>query len=67
MRLIRTKVFGVTQVEMAVIAKVSQATVSRWESNLRDPSRSELSRIRAEAARRQIAWDDAWLFEEIAA
>lgn len=67
MKLIRTKVFGVTQVEMARIARVSQATISRWEAGLREPSRSELARIRAEAARRQIMLDDAWLFEGAAA
>lgn len=67
MRLIRTKVFGVTQVEMAGIAKVSQATISRWESDLRDPSLPELSRIRAAAKRRRLKWDDAWLFEGVAA
>lgn len=67
MRLIRTKAFGVTQVEMAGIAKVSQATVSRWESNQRDPSRVELAHIRTEARRRGLTWNDAWFFEEVAA
>lgn len=67
MKFIRTKVFGATQVEMATIADVSQATVSRWESGKRDPSRTELGRIRREATARGIRWNDAWFFGEVAA
>ena len=60
---IRKNVFDVTQVEMAAIAEVSQGTVSKWESGALAPDRHELGRIRQEAARRGLTWDDAWFFE----
>lgn len=67
MKRIRLQVFAVTQVEMAKIAKVAQAQVSRWESGHRRPSLQELARIRKEARRRRLEWDDAWFFDEVAA
>lgn len=60
---IRKNVFGVTQSEMAAIAKVAQGTVSRWETGELVPDRRELSRIRLEALKRGLAWDDSWFFE----
>lgn len=59
---IRKNVFDVTQREMAVIAEVSQATISRWE-NGGAPDRHELSRIRLEALKRGLPWEDSWFFE----
>ncbi len=60
---IRKRVLAVTQAEMAQIAAVGQATVSRWENRSGAPSRIELERIRSEALRRGVAWDDSWFFE----
>jgi transcriptional regulator with XRE-family HTH domain len=59
---IRRNVFRVTQIEMAQIAGVKQPTISRWERGLRDPDLSHLQRIRAEARRRKLRWDDGWFF-----
>jgi DNA-binding transcriptional regulator YiaG len=60
---IRKQVFGVSQATMAAIAKVSQGTVSKWETGELSPDRNEMGRIRDEAIRRQIRWSDAWFFE----
>lgn len=67
LRLIRTNVFGVTQTAMAEIAGTRQATVSRWENGKLKPSLEQLVRIRKEAQRRGLKWNDSWFFEEIAA
>jgi hypothetical protein len=60
---IRKRVLGLNQAAFAVIAGVTQATVSRWESGELEPGREELGRIRDEARARGIAWDDRWFFE----
>lgn len=60
---IRTIVFGVTQAEMGQIAGAGQAAVSRWENDATAPTRTQLDRIRAEAVRRGLSWDDSWFFE----
>lgn len=62
MCLIRKKVLGISQREMAALAGVTQATVSRWESGAWEPNRDELARIRAEAKRRDPKWNDALFF-----
>lgn len=67
LRHIRLKVFGTTQVQMAAIAGVRQATISRWENDDCMPSLPAMKRIRAEARRRRIKWNDSWFFEEVAA
>jgi len=59
---IRKNVFRVTQIEMASIADVAQSTISRWE-NGGEPTQAEMARIRLEAIRRAIPWDDRWFFE----
>lgn len=64
---IRKLVFGVPQTEMAEIAGVSQGTVSKWETGLLAPDLAELERIRNEASRRNLDWDDRWFFEAPAA
>lgn len=61
---IRRKVFRVNQTEMAKIAGVTQPTISRWERGMRDPELKHLRRIRTEAARRRLQWDDGWFFTE---
>ncbi|MCL2452080.1 MAG: helix-turn-helix domain-containing protein [Alphaproteobacteria bacterium] len=60
---IRKFIFGLTQIEFSVVAGVSQGTVSRWETGELLPSLEEMSRIRAEAKVRSLAWDDSWFFE----
>ncbi|MER8827200.1 helix-turn-helix domain-containing protein [Mesorhizobium sp. M0938] len=61
-RHIRREVFKVTQAEFAVLAGVTQASVSRWEAG-GAPSLDEMQAIRKAAADREIAWNDAWFFE----
>lgn len=60
---IRRNVFKATQSEFAAVAGVAQATVSRWENGVA-PSLDEMAAIRRAASDRNIAWDDAWFFEE---
>ena len=62
MLFIRTTVFQLKQAEFADMAKVGQATVSRWEHGESSPSLKALQVIRAEAIRRGISWDDEWLY-----
>lgn len=63
---IRVAVFRASQAEMAATAGVEQGTWSRWERGLRQPTLDALTRVRNEAARRGLAWDDRWFFEEAA-
>ena len=63
MALIRRDVFKVTHRAFAQISGASQGTVSRWEAGEFEPSRDQLARIREEAQRRGLKWDDAWFFE----
>ncbi|UDF29334.1 UNVERIFIED_ORG: helix-turn-helix domain-containing protein [Roseateles sp. XES5] len=60
-RYIRTQVFKMTQAEFASVAKVGQASVSRWEGGV-SPSLEEMQNIRNGAFERGIEWDDAWFF-----
>ncbi len=61
-RHIRREVFKATQAEFAVLAGVTQASVSRWEAGV-SPSLDEMQAIRRAAAERELAWDDAWFFD----
>ncbi len=61
-RYIRIHVFGLTQKEFAAIAKVGQASVSRWENGC-PLSSDEMHCIREEARSRSLDWDDRWFFE----
>ncbi|WP_354122718.1 helix-turn-helix transcriptional regulator [Bradyrhizobium sp. LA6.7] len=64
----RCEVFGITQEEMAKICRVRQATISRWEAGIGEPSLRHVRLIRAEARRRRLRWDDrVFLAEERAA
>lgn len=60
---IRKNVLGINQSAFAAIAGVTQATVSRWESGELSPDLAQLSAVRAEVLKRDLAWDDSWLFE----
>jgi transcriptional regulator with XRE-family HTH domain len=60
---IRKHVFSLHQTAFAQIAGTTQATVSRWENGEFEPSREELEKIRSEARRRNLPWDDRWFFE----
>lgn len=63
LQFIRTQVLQVSQREMAAIAGVDQATVSRWEQRGFEPTREAMKRIRQEAKQRGIEWNDLWFFE----
>lgn len=67
MKHIRTRVFRVTQHEMAAIVGTTQASVSRWEKGQLSPDLAQLGRIREAAAKRGLPWDDSWIFEVPAA
>jgi DNA-binding transcriptional regulator YiaG len=60
---LRKRVFGISQAELADIAKTSQGTVSKWESGELEPDREQLALIRSEAQARGLDWSDAWFFE----
>lgn len=60
---IRKDVLRITQAEMAALTGARQGTVSRWENGELEPDRDQLQKIRDEADRRNIAWDDGWFFE----
>lgn len=54
--------FGKTQAAMAAIAGVDQATWSRWERAMLDPTLAQIARVRAYALRHGIEWSDGELF-----
>lgn len=60
---IRKKVLNLKQSELAVIAGVSQATVSRWELGVFEPNRDELARIRNHVMGKGLPWNDSWFFD----
>lgn len=60
---IRIEVFKASQVEFAAIAGTTQASVSRWENGIQEPDLEEMARIRDEARKRGLAWEDRWFFE----
>ena len=60
---IRKNVFKATQADFAVIAGVTQATVSRWENEELSPDLSQMEAIRAAARRKRLRWDDRLFFE----
>jgi transcriptional regulator with XRE-family HTH domain len=63
MKHIRVNVLGIRQGEMAMIARVSQGTVCKWEKNELEPGLTELALIRDAARSRGVDWDDRWFFE----
>jgi len=62
---IRKNIFKVRQAEFATIAGVTQATISRWEAddNAAAPTLEDLARIREEASRRRLRWNDKLFFD----
>lgn len=62
-RHIRKNVLSLSQAELALIAGVSQGTVSKWENGESNPNRDEMSRIREAAIARDLPWEDVWFFE----
>ena len=66
MKRIRTEILKLSQTEMAQIAAVNQATVSRWDNGTREPGRVEMRLIRDYAKRGGIRWSDKWFFEAAA-
>ena len=61
---IRTEIFKLQMSEFAAIAGVSQATVSKWENDIHEPNLSALTRIRDEAAKRGLSFEDSVFFEQ---
>lgn len=59
---IRKNVLKITQAEMAAISGVRQATVSRWENGLLEPSLDQMRSIREEAVKRGVDWQDGLFF-----
>jgi transcriptional regulator with XRE-family HTH domain len=64
-RFIRTRIFRLNQAEFGRMAGLSQPAVSRIENGEQSPSLEDVARIRAEAKRQALSWDDAWLFGSI--
>jgi transcriptional regulator with XRE-family HTH domain len=60
---IRKNLFDVSQAVFGEIAGTTQASVSRWETGEQTPSHTEMLRIREEAKRRGLDWNDLWFFE----
>jgi len=65
---IRTEILHLTQVEMAEITGVRQATVSRWESGELVPTTQNWAAIRDAVKElpknpRTPKWSDAWVLE----
>src|SRR3546814_20212898 len=60
---IRTNVFRESQYAFALIAGVTQGTISRWEKGSREPELEQMKRIREEAMARGIDWNDALFFD----
>jgi len=61
---IRLNVFdGISQASFGEIAGTTQATVSRWETGELSPNSEQMGRIRAEANKRGLSWNDQWFFE----
>lgn len=67
---IRKLVFGgMTAKEFAAIAGANQSTISRWEKGSIFPDIRALKKIRDEAIRRGLKWEDSFFFmteEEVA-
>lgn len=61
---IRKKVLNLSQDDFAAVAKVTQGTVSKWESGVLHPDRAEMVRIRDYAISQGLRWRDSWFFEK---
>lgn len=60
---IRKKVLGLSQMAVADLTGVTQATVSRWEKGELSPNLRELGILRDAARSKGVEWDDSWFFE----
>jgi DNA-binding transcriptional regulator YiaG len=60
---IRKYVFRLSQSAFSEIAGVTQATVSRWETNELEPDRQAMNLIREAALQKGLSWDDKLFFE----
>ena len=59
---IRKDVLRLSQAQLAEVAGVSQATVSRWERGQWEPNRDELARIWSWARENDVALSDSAFF-----
>lgn len=62
-RAIRLHVFRCSQSDLARATGIRQSVISRWESGILDPRLADAARIRAEAMKRGLPWNDGWFFE----
>ena len=60
---IRKNVLGLSQMAVAELTGVAQATVSRWEKGELSPNLRELGILRDAAKAKGADWDDRWFFE----
>ena len=51
-----------TQVELAELAQCNQGVVSKWLSGRYQPDLHTLLRLRKNAIKRRLPWDDKWIF-----
>lgn len=63
MKIIRKHVLGMTQVELAALTQVGQATVSRWENGELEPDRQQMATIREAVIAQGKPWKDEWFFD----
>lgn len=62
---IRRHIFGMNQIDFAKLVKVSQSTVSRWETLQLEPGLKDMRRIRKEAVRLRLTWKDSFFFDGV--
>jgi hypothetical protein len=62
-RHVRICVFQMKQIDYAEMLGLEQAAVSFWETQGRFGSFESMVKVRTEALKRGISWNDLWFFE----